>query len=51
MANNDHVAQLMKGAAAWSWWRSENSGILPDLRWANLKWANLEVAELFEASG
>src|SRR5262245_15727430 len=36
MANDAHVAQLMKGVAAWNARRHENIEIFPDLRGANL---------------
>ncbi len=29
MAENDHVALLVKGVAAWNTWRYENTAILP----------------------
>ena len=32
MANDDHVAQLNKGVAAWNAWRRKNPKIHPDLR-------------------
>src|SRR5262249_36084607 len=37
MANDDHIAQLRKGAAAWKAWRRENRRIRPDLAGANLR--------------
>jgi hypothetical protein len=46
MANDDHVAQLMNGVAAWNAWRDENSNILPNLNGANLNGANLSDAIL-----
>ncbi len=49
MANDDHIAQLMKGVAAWNKWRKENSDIRPDLGGANLYSANLYKANLAEA--
>ena len=36
MANDDHVAQLRKGAVAWNAWRRENPNIRPNLYQANL---------------
>jgi uncharacterized protein YjbI with pentapeptide repeats len=54
MANDDHTAQLVKGASAWNAWREENrirvdlSGA--DLRDANLQFANLSGAYLIEAN-
>jgi hypothetical protein len=41
MANDEHVALLKKGAAAWNAWRNENPDICPDLSYADLKGANL----------
>jgi hypothetical protein len=42
MANDDHVAQLLKGAAAWNAWRDENPNVLrPNLREANLSEVDL----------
>jgi uncharacterized protein YjbI with pentapeptide repeats len=46
MANADHVAQLMKGAASWNAWRQRNGKILPDLVSANLSAAKLIGANL-----
>jgi uncharacterized protein YjbI with pentapeptide repeats len=31
MANDDHIAQLMKGVPAWNAWRGENPNLRPDL--------------------
>jgi hypothetical protein len=39
MANDEHVAMLKKGVAAWNAWRDENLDILPDLRGADLSGA------------
>ena len=36
MANDEHVAMLKKGVAAWNAWRGQNLDILPDLSEANL---------------
>ena len=41
MANDEHVALLKKGVAAWNAWRKENPDIRPDLSQANLSGANL----------
>lgn len=53
MANPDHIAQLMKGVAAWNEWRLENPDTRPDLRVADLSeavlklsWANLSKLDL-----
>ena len=32
MANDEHVALLKQGVAAWNAWRNENPDIVPDLR-------------------
>jgi hypothetical protein len=49
MANNEHVAMLKQGVAAWNEWRLKNLDIRPDLSKANLSWANLREADLREA--
>ena len=49
MANDDHIAQLMKGPADWSVWREKNPEIYPDLSGANLRGAKLSGADLREA--
>jgi len=46
MANDEHVALLKQGAAAWNAWRLENPDIRPDLSKANLIEADLSGAEL-----
>jgi hypothetical protein len=46
MANDDHIAQLKKGVAAWNAWRQENPDIRPDLSGANLFQAKLDGANL-----
>jgi uncharacterized protein YjbI with pentapeptide repeats len=46
MANNEHVALLNKGVAAWNAWRDENPNILPDFSGANLGGAHLAGASL-----
>jgi hypothetical protein len=43
MANDEHVAILKKGVAAWNEWRDKNRG-RPDLRQAELRRANLSPA-------
>jgi uncharacterized protein YjbI with pentapeptide repeats len=45
MANDEHVALLKKGVAAWNAWRDEN----PHVR-ANLSEADLTGADLTEAN-
>jgi uncharacterized protein YjbI with pentapeptide repeats len=50
MANDDHIAQLKKGVAAWNAWRKENPyPHRPDLNGANLSRANLSGADLRRA--
>jgi hypothetical protein len=56
MANDEHVALLKQGVAAWNAWRDENPDIRPDLDGANLSSgaylvdANLSGANLFDAN-
>jgi hypothetical protein len=50
MANDEHVAILKKGVAAWNAWRSKNPDIVPDLQQADLIGANLIDADLSGAS-
>jgi uncharacterized protein YjbI with pentapeptide repeats len=50
MANDDHIAQITKGADAWNAWRDENRNIPhPDLSEANLSGANLKWVDLNNA--
>ena len=49
MANEEHVAILKKGVAAWNAWRHENAHIRPDLFEAELSEANLSEANLIRA--
>jgi uncharacterized protein YjbI with pentapeptide repeats len=46
MANDEHVALLKQGVAAWNAWRDQNPDIRPDLVKANLNGANLNRANL-----
>jgi uncharacterized protein YjbI with pentapeptide repeats len=51
MANDKHIAQLMKGVTAWNAWRENDPTFLPNLRDAtllgmNLGYANLSGADL-----
>jgi len=46
MSDHDHIAQLMKGVAAWNTWRDENPDIHPDLGEADLTKANLSGAHV-----
>ena len=50
MANQEHVALLKKSVEEWNQWRSENPGVIPNLKKANLKKANLEKANLKKAN-
>ena len=49
MANEEHVAILKKGVAAWNEWRRENPDIRPNLSGANLRRAHLYGADLSRA--
>jgi hypothetical protein len=49
MANEEHVAQLKKGAMSWNAWRRKNPDIRPDLRKADLQEAKLVGADLSTA--
>jgi len=46
MANDDHIALLKKGVAAWNKWHKENPDICPDLGGADLRRAHLYGADL-----
>jgi len=50
MANQNHLAVLKKGVAAWNEWRKKNPEIQPDLFKANLRLANLSMANLSGAN-
>jgi len=50
MANDEHVALLKQGVAAWNAWRRETPNIRPDLSNADLGLANLNDATLMEAN-
>ena len=47
--NEDHIARLKSGVAAWNAWRDENPNIRPDLIGADLTKADLTEADLFAA--
>jgi uncharacterized protein YjbI with pentapeptide repeats len=49
MANDEHVALLKQGVAAWNAWRRVNREVQPDLSEANLSKANLGKAKLYMA--
>ena len=46
MANDEHIAKLKEGVAAWNAWREENPDTRPDLDGANLGGLNLMSANL-----
>jgi hypothetical protein len=46
MANDDHIALLKKGVAAWNAWRGKNPQVRVDLSGVNLRKANLSNANL-----
>ena len=50
MANDEHVAMLKKGVAAWNAWRDENPDIRPDLSRVFLPKANIGRTNLSEAN-
>jgi uncharacterized protein YjbI with pentapeptide repeats len=50
MANDDHIAQLRKGVAAWNDWRKQNPDIRPGLSGENLFDADLNRANLSRAN-
>jgi uncharacterized protein YjbI with pentapeptide repeats len=45
MANNEHVALLKQGVAAWAAWRRENPDVRPDLGEADLRKTDLRGAD------
>jgi hypothetical protein len=49
MANEEHLARLKEGVAAWNQWRDANRHIMPDLSQANLSVMNLYEADLARA--
>src|SRR4029077_5983368 len=50
MANDEHVALLKQGVAAWNAWRHENPDVRPELIGADLKRWNLTGANLSRAN-
>jgi uncharacterized protein YjbI with pentapeptide repeats len=46
MANEEHVAQLKQGVAAWTMWRAENDRVLVDLTGSDLSGTDLSGADL-----
>ena len=51
MANDEHVAMLKQGVAAWNAWRRDNAAIRPDFSGADLRGVNLNPADAMGASG
>jgi uncharacterized protein YjbI with pentapeptide repeats len=49
MANEEHLARLKRGVAAWNQWRAVNLNISPDLSETDLRGADLQEAHLREA--
>jgi hypothetical protein len=49
MANEEHVARLKRGVAAWNAWRADNESVDPDLSGANLNRVMLRSANLVSA--
>src|SRR5215813_4328223 len=50
MANDEHVAMLKQGVAAWNAWRYQNPNIRPDLTNADLSETSLSGAKLAQAN-
>ena len=50
MANQEHVAALKQGTAAWRLWWEENHGTAPDLTGASLAGVRLNRADLSKAN-
>jgi uncharacterized protein YjbI with pentapeptide repeats len=50
MANDEHVAMLTQGVAAWNAWRDQNPNIRPDLSGLDLHDATLSEANLSRAT-
>jgi Pentapeptide repeats (8 copies) len=50
MADKEHVEILKQGFEAWTAWRNDSPGILPDLSGADLSNAKLEGANLRDAN-
>jgi uncharacterized protein YjbI with pentapeptide repeats len=50
MANDEQVALLKQGVAAWNTWRGENPNVVPELSGANLYGAYLRGANLTGAN-
>jgi uncharacterized protein YjbI with pentapeptide repeats len=51
MANDEHVALLKQGVAAWNAWRRDNPDIRPDFSGADLRQVNLTPAPSLGATG
>ena len=41
MADEEHLAKLKQGIAAWNVWREEKPDVRPDLTWADLRGVTL----------
>jgi pentapeptide repeat protein len=50
VVNEEQLARLKEGVAAWNAWRDENPGIQPDLSRADLSWMRLDGANLSRAN-
>src|SRR5258708_5171393 len=46
MANEEHLAKLQQGVAAWNEWRKVNLDVVPDLRGVDLNGADLRAVNL-----
>jgi hypothetical protein len=51
MANEEHVALLKQGVAAWNAWRRGNPDVRPDFSWADLRGMNLTPTDEMGVSG
>jgi uncharacterized protein YjbI with pentapeptide repeats len=49
MGNEDHIARLKNGVAAWNAWRDRNRNIRPNLSGADLSEADLSGAQLVDS--
>jgi hypothetical protein len=51
MANNEHIALLKQGVAAWNAWRRDNPDVRPDFSGADLRGVNLTPVDEMGVSG
>jgi len=51
MANNEHIALLKQGVAAWNAWRRDNPDVRPDFSGADLRAVSLTPADEMGVSG